>query len=84
MSDKKIELSERNGDNREEITVEEIENGFLVTCNKSGYKGKGEKKEHFYETKKYFSKTNPLEETKQSSLFSAVSKLIDKDTLKTY
>ena len=44
------------------ITVEEIENGFLI-CKSSDvkYEGKNGNTEYSYNTKKYFAKENPLD-----------------------
>lgn len=59
-----ISKSDDNG-NHKDITVEKIDNGYLVTTYVSGYKGEGDKKEYFSNTNKQFSKTNPLSKKKE-------------------
>jgi hypothetical protein len=61
--DKKVRISKKisDGENSKELEVTEVENGFIIEITTSGYKGEGEKKEHFYECKKWISETNPLE-----------------------
>lgn len=71
---------EENG-NRKEVTVKEIENGYLVCVREEGYKGEGDKKEWYCDTKEFYSKTNPLMEEKEkeeeSKSESVLSKLPD-------
>lgn len=62
MSTKIAEINKRNDDgSRETISVEEIENGFIISRTWEGYIGKGERKEWKYDTKKTYSETNPLD-----------------------
>lgn len=44
------------------LTIDEVENGFIICINKYGCKTNEDgEKEHFDSYKKYISKTNPLE-----------------------
>ena len=54
--EKRLTVSKSDGDKDVRITVEEIENGYLITRNKDWKDGD----EWKYETKKYYSKENPL------------------------
>ena len=59
---KLAEITKKQDDGtRTTLSVEQIENGFLIEKRWEGYKGTGEKKEWKYECKKYFSKTDPLD-----------------------
>lgn len=78
-------ISKEENGKRKEVTVKEIENGYLVCVKESGYKGEGDKKEWYCDEKEYFSKTNPLEddskeekeEEKEPESESVLSKLPD-------
>lgn len=75
-------ISKEENGNRKEVTVKEIENGYLVCVREEGYKGEGEDKKWYCETKEYYSKTNPLmeekkEEEKEPETESVLSKLPD-------
>jgi hypothetical protein len=59
MSTTISEIRKRDGDTSNTITVEQIENGFLITKNKEW---KDKKSEWHYECKKYYSEKNPLED----------------------
>jgi hypothetical protein len=54
-----------------EVSVEKIENGFIVNIHKYGSKTKGDCKdcseEWIDEVRRFFSKTNPLENMKEES-----------------
>lgn len=66
----RIEKTIKIGDITKSVCVEEVENGFIVTIDKYGYKGEGENREYYSECKKYISEKNPLEgetETKEES-----------------
>lgn len=62
MADKqplKVSATVRQKSDKADVTVsiEEIENGFLITRNKDWQDSKGQ---YHYETKKWYSATNPL------------------------
>ena len=62
MSTRIAEITKKGDDgSRETISVEEIENGFIIEKRWEGEVRKGKEKQWKYETKKYFSDTNPLE-----------------------
>ena len=61
----KYSISKEENGKRKEVTVKEIENGYLVCIKESGYKGEGDKKEWYCDEKEYYSKTNPIEEEKK-------------------
>lgn len=75
-------ISKEENGNSKKVTVKEIENGYLVCVTEEGYKGEGDKKEWYCETKEFYSKTNPLmedkkEEEKEDKTESVLSKLPD-------
>jgi len=75
-------ISKEENGNSKKVTVKEIENGYLVCITEEGYKGEGDKKEWYCETKEFYSKTNPLmedkkEEEKEEETESILSKLPD-------
>jgi hypothetical protein len=47
------------------LSVEKVENGFVITKNKYGYEGEGEKRNYIDVNKKYISTKNPLEGQKE-------------------
>lgn len=58
------------------ISVEEVENGFVITMEKYGQSGEDEK--YTSECKKYISKTNPLkQEDEKTEEQSAEEKILD-------
>lgn len=63
----KIRKSITKGDMTKELSVTEVENGFIICIEERGYKGEGEKREWYSTEKKYISKTNPLEPEKKET-----------------
>ncbi len=62
-------ITKKGKDKKEErVSVEEIENGFLITKSIQHENKKGEWK---FDTKKWYSKTNPLEFAKDTPLADA-------------
>lgn len=59
---KKWEKSKEVDEITETKTVAQVENGYIIVIGKSGYKGEGEEKEYFDESKAFISETNPLDE----------------------
>lgn len=69
-SNETIEKVIRTNDVTKRITVEEVENGYIITYCTHGRRNKTKAKpegEYFDETKKWISKTNPLSSTKIDS-----------------
>lgn len=69
VRDEKVSYSKtyEEGDITKSINVQEVENGFVVRVSEHGYKGKGDKREWFDETKTYISTVNPLEEKEEKN-----------------
>lgn len=49
------------------IRVEEVENGFVVRVSEDGYKGTGDKREWYNDSKTYISTVNPLDEGEEAN-----------------
>ena len=52
------EISDGNMTKR--LSVESVENGFIITINKYGNEGEGEKRKYIDETKRFISEDNPF------------------------
>lgn len=65
-----VSVSETKGEITTRITVEKIENGFLITKNIYGNK----KGKWFDENKKFYSETNPLDKKEDKDLDKTTSK----------
>jgi hypothetical protein len=80
-SDKKEVISSVTKDGvTKTFRVEEVENGYVVTVNEYGYRGEGDKKEHYDESRKYISTTNPLDDssTKEEESIDSIRSIINK------
>lgn len=65
------------GDLTKELEVVEVENGFIITIEERGYKGKEPKREWYSNEKKYISKTNPLDDKEDKTASDVKGSILD-------
>lgn len=76
---KRMTLSSKNGDVTKEFRIKEVENGYILSVETSGYKkNKAGEKEWFNDTKEYVTKELDGEEDKVEEQMAALISSIEK------